>query len=89
MGVGKIFKVLIVIVVCVMLGAVVINVLVPNATEALVDATEGMIYKATGLSFDFNGNGTAGEGASLDYTGSSGADGEAKDEFGQGVEGFQ
>lgn len=88
MSVGKIFKVLIIIVVCVIIGAMVINVIVPNAVSALVDSTEGMLYKASGISFDFNGNGVAGADAtgSMDFTGSSTA-GDAADELTQ-VEGF-
>ncbi len=88
MGVGKIFKVLIVIVVCVMIGAMAINVIVPNAVSGLIDATEGMMYKASGISFDFNGNGTAGSDSSgsSDFTGSS--TGDAADELGT-VEGFK
>ena len=89
MGVGKIFKVLIIIVVCVIIGAMVINVIVPNAVSGLIDATEGMMYKASGISFDFNGNGTAGSDSSgsSDFTGSSTA-GDAADELGT-VEGFK
>ena len=89
MGVGKIFKVLIVIVVCVMIGAMAINVIVPNAVSGLVDATEGMMYKASGISFDFNGNGIAGSNSSgsSEFTGSNAA-GDAADELGT-VEGFK
>lgn len=63
MSVAKIFKVLIVIVACVIIGAIVLNVLLPNATTALVNAVEGQIYNATGMSFDFNGDTIAGSGA--------------------------
>lgn len=60
MSVGKIFKTLIVIVACVVIGAVVLNVLLPNATTSLVNTVENQIYNATGLEFDFNGDGTYG-----------------------------
>lgn len=60
MSVKKIFIVLITIVACVIIGAFVLNILLPNVTTALVDATEQMIYNATSMNFDFNGNGVAG-----------------------------
>lgn len=60
MSVGKIFKVLIIIVACVIVGAVVLNVLLPNATTSLVNAVEAQIFNATGMSFDFNGDGNNG-----------------------------
>lgn len=62
MSVGKIFKILIVIVACVIVGAIVLNVLLPNATTSLVNAVEGQIFNATGMSFDFNGDGQNGSG---------------------------
>ena len=61
MNVKSIFKTLIVIVCCVLIGALAINVLLPNVATALVDATEQQIANATGMSFDFNGNATAGD----------------------------
>lgn len=69
-GVGKIFTVLVIIVACVILGAFILNVILPNGTTTLVDATEDMIFRATGLSFDFNNNGKAGSGGSSQYRGS-------------------
>lgn len=69
-GVSKIFGVLVVAVACVLIGAFVLNVMVPNATTTLVDATEDMIFRATGLSFDFNNNGRSGGGDSIEYRGS-------------------
>lgn len=63
MSVKKIFIILITIVACVMIGALVLNVLMPNVTTALVDSVENMVYNATGMSLDFNGNGT-GKGTS-------------------------
>lgn len=56
MKVSGIFKTLIVIVACVVLGAFALNIIMPNATKSLVNATEDMIYNATGMSFDFNGD---------------------------------
>ena len=60
MSVSKIFKILIVIVACVIIGALVLNVFLPNVVTSLSNAVEGSIYNATGMSFDFNGDGTNG-----------------------------
>lgn len=60
MGVRKIFIVLVTVVACVILGALVLNVLMPNVVTTLIDSTEDMIFKATGMAFDFNGNANAG-----------------------------
>lgn len=68
MSVKKIFVVLITIVACVVIGAFVLNILMPNATTTLVDAVEDQIWKATGLSFDFNANNEGG-GNDNTYTG--------------------
>lgn len=67
MKVSGIFKVLIVIVVCVMLGGLLINTLVPNAATTVVDAAEVMIFKATGISFNFNGNTFTGKGSGFQF----------------------
>ena len=56
----KIFIGLITIVACVMIGAFLLNLLLPNATKAFVNAGEQQIFNATGLSFDLNGDGVAG-----------------------------
>lgn len=61
MSVGKIFKILIVIVACVIVGALVLNVLLPNVSTSLVNGVEGQIFNATGMSFDFNGDGNSGK----------------------------
>lgn len=60
MNVKKIFGILITIVGCVLLGAFALNVLMPNVTKTVVNSTEDMIYKATGLQFDFNNDGVSG-----------------------------
>ena len=97
MSVGKIFKILIIIVACVIVGALVLNVLLPNTTTSLVNAVEGQIYNATGMSFDLNGDGTAGKGgaSSMKNGGTvSGADGSINNNADQnqnqsgGVQGF-
>ncbi len=59
MDVKKIFIMLITIVACVILGAFVLNVLMPNVVTTVVNSVENMIYNASGLKLDFNGDGTA------------------------------
>lgn len=59
MSVRKIFIVLITIVICVILGAFVLNVLMPNAVTGIVNAVESTLFNATGMSIDFNGDGVA------------------------------
>ena len=92
MGVRKIFVVLVTIVACVILGAFVLNVLLPNVTSSLINATEGMIFNATGMSFDFNNDGTGGRNqnisGSADVTNAGQSDTGAA-ENGAGVTGFQ
>lgn len=60
MNVKGIFKVLIVIVACVIIGAFVLNILLPNVTTSMVNTLEDMVYNATGLEFDWNGDGIVG-----------------------------
>ena len=61
MSVKKIFIILITVVACVMVGALVLNILMPNVMTSLIDSTENMIYNATGMSMDFNGNKVRGD----------------------------
>ena len=58
--VKKIFIILITIVALIIVGALVLNILLPNASKQLVNAVEDTIFKATGMSFDFNGDGDPG-----------------------------
>ena len=74
-NVKKIFVVLIVIVVMVLLGALVLNILLPNVTKTMINATEDMIFKATGMSFDFNGDGIRGSSGAASYQGDMNSDG--------------
>lgn len=60
MKVSGIFKTLIVVVACIIIGAVVLNVFLPNVVNQLSNAIENSIHQATGLKFDFNGDGTIG-----------------------------
>lgn len=67
-SVKKIFTVLIVMVACVVVGALVLNVLLPNVSSSLVDALETMVFNATGMKFDWNGNGNIGGENTVDFT---------------------
>ena len=60
MNVKKIFITLITVVACVILGAFVLNTLMPNVTTTLINAVEEQIYNATSLRFDFNNDGYIG-----------------------------
>ena len=80
--VKKIFTVLIVMVACVMIGALVLNVLMPNVTDTIVDALETMVYNATGMEFDWNGNGKTGSVGGTTFTDTVG--GSAQDQEGLG-----
>ena len=40
-----------------------LNLLLPNVTRQVSNAAEEMLFKATGLSFDFNGDGVSGQGS--------------------------
>lgn len=86
MSVKKIFITLITIVACVIIGAFLLNTLMPNVTTTLIDSTEDMIYKATGLSFDFNNNSNAGD-SNTSYTGDN-TDDTVTGNTGDNVEGF-
>jgi uncharacterized protein involved in outer membrane biogenesis len=59
--VKNIFKVLIIAIVCLVVGAFLINVLAPNATNQVTNAIEQQVWKATGISLDLNGDGYTGQ----------------------------
>lgn len=80
MSVKKIFITLIIVVACVLIGALILNILLPNVAVQLVDAIEDTLYSATGLSFDFNANSNGGDN-NTDFSG------EVEDESGTGYEG--
>lgn len=65
-SVKKIFTVIIVVVVCIVIGAFVINILVPNALTQTVNIVEDTMYSATGMRVDFNGDGQAGTSVDKD-----------------------
>jgi hypothetical protein len=87
MGVRKIFVVLVTIVACVIIGALVLNVLLPNVTTGIINAAEDMIFNATGMSFDFNGDSDGGEATDGSYDASITDGGDAESITG-GVTGF-
>lgn len=86
MNIKSIFITLITIVALVVIGAFVLNVLLPNVTSSLVDAVEDMIYKATKLTFDFNHNSNAGANSTT-YTTYSNSNSQVNG-GGVGVDGF-
>lgn len=88
MSVKKIFMTLIIVICCVILGAFIINILLPNVTTTLINAVEDQLFNATGMKFDFNNDGTVGGTGTNQYSGTrSGGEDEINDE--QTVDGFQ
>ena len=90
MSVKKIFIILITVVACVMVGALVLNVLMPNVMTTVVDSVENMVYRATGMSMDFNGNnkgaGTKGNASAKCLGAETGANGGAVSGFCKGMQ---
>lgn len=87
MKVSKIFIILITIVACVILGAFVLNQLMPNVVTTMINSLEDTIFSATGMSFDFNADGNAGDStAGKTYSGNQAT---TDDDVQAGVEGFQ
>lgn len=91
MKVSGIFKTLIVVVACIIIGALVLNIFLPNVVVQLSTAVESSIYQATGMSFDFNGDGTkGGSNSDADYAKNHTTKGEnATGNKGTGVDGFK
>lgn len=88
MNVKKIFVTLIIIVACVILGAFLLNILLPNVVKTTINAAEDQLYNATGMKFDFNNDGIVGGSSNNTYSGTlNGSGTEAVD--GNAVEGFQ
>ena len=83
MSVSKIFKLLITIVACVVVGGVILNVLLPNVFNQLINAVEGQIFRATSLQFDFNKDGIVGQ-TDKNYSNAAGASSTMEDEGGSG-----
>ena len=61
MDVKKIFTILITIVACVVIGAFILNLVMPNAITGVASSVENMIFKASGISLDLNGDGNGGK----------------------------
>ena len=89
MNVGKIFKVLIIVVACVIIGALVLNILLPNAATSLVNAIEDQVYNATGMNFDFNGDNNDGKNRGTFGNMNDGTQDDAYADGDEQVEGFQ
>lgn len=87
MSVKKIFMTLIIVVACVMIGAFILNVLMPNVAAQLVNSVEDQLYKSTGLSFDFNNDANKGSN-DTSYSGTIADDGSTTGTNGNNVEGF-
>lgn len=80
-SVRKIFSFLIVTAICVILGAFVLNLLLPNVVRATMNTIETGIQSATGIKYDLNGDGQVGNISST----STGGD---KAQQGVGVQGL-
>lgn len=88
MKVQGIFKTLVILVCCIVLGAMVLNVFLPNVVTQLSNVVEDSIFKGTGMSFDFNGDGQGGgANASNSYTDTTNG-GDFDTELNRKVEGF-
>ncbi len=88
MNVQKIFKTLVILVCCIVVGAMVLNIFLPNVITQLSNVAEDAIYKGTGMSFDFNGDGRGGgANANNSYTDTTNG-GSYDEELNEKVEGF-
>lgn len=88
MKVQGIFKTLVILVCCIVLGAMVLNIFLPNVVTQLSNVVEDSIFKGTGMSFDFNGDGRGGgANASNSYTDTTNG-GAYDDELNDKIEGF-
>lgn len=56
--VRNIITVLVVMVICVLVGAIIINVVAPRATQAVIGGVESGIHAATGIEVDLDGGGS-------------------------------
>lgn len=60
MNVSGIFKILIIVVACIIVGGILLNVLLPNGLNSIVGWMEDGVMAATGAKFDLNGDGDIG-----------------------------
>jgi len=86
MNVKKIFITLGTVVGAVIIVAFALNILMPNVTTTVINSTEDMVYRATGMSFDFNGDGVRGAAANPNYQGPNTG---TNDDVSGGVDGFE
>lgn len=75
MNVSGIFKILIIVVACIIVGGILLNVLLPNGLNSIVGWMESGVKAATGSNFDLNGDGSIGTPTAQQDTTGSGADG--------------
>lgn len=88
MNVQKIFKTLVILVCCIVVGAMILNIFLPNVITQLSNVVEDAIFKGTGMSFDFNGDGRGGgANAGNSYTDTTNG-GSYDEELNEKVEGF-
>lgn len=85
MNVKKIFITLGTVVGAVIIVAFALNILLPNVTTTVINSTEDMIYNATGMAFDFNGDGNSGNAGNANYNGGNTS---GNEDVSGGVEGF-
>lgn len=89
MNVKSIFKLLVTIVACVVVGAFFLNIIMPNALVGVASATEDMIFNATGISLDINGDSRGGQNTSNSNSYAAEVDNnDNKGEKAAGVKGF-
>ena len=68
MSIQKIFITLVTVIVCLIIGAFILNTFMPNAIVQLSNSLENAIYSGTGMKFDFNGDGVSGTNGGADAT---------------------
>ena len=89
-SVKKIFGILIIAVMMVIIGGFILNILLPNVVTSIVNAVEGTVYQATGISFDWNGDGSNGSGNNTQQFNNAQQSGTGDaSQTGAGVDGFQ
>ena len=75
MNVSGIFKILIIVVACIIVGGILLNVLLPNGLNGIVGWMESGIKAATGADFDLNGDNSIGTPNTQNQQAGSGYDG--------------
>lgn len=75
MNVSGIFKILIIVVACIIVGGILLNVLLPNGLNGIIGWMESGIMAATGAEFDLNGDGDIGTPTAQQQQPGDGSDG--------------